>query len=171
MRSLSRNWSKVLVLGLVCVILSLAERLLPPILMYVRLGLANVVFLVMIPYFPFRMLFIVMLLKIFIPSLVLGTIGSPGFFLSLSGTIGAFTVMYLLLYKNEVFSKIAVSMVASVVNISLQIIVVSIYLDVNGALLLRVMFFPAVIAGVITGVIAQILTYRLGKIGFYDNQE
>ncbi len=171
MRSLTENWSKLFVLGLLCVVISLIEKLFPPVLLYVRLGLANIVFLVMLPFFRLRFLSIVLLLKILIPALILGSFGSLAFILSAISSLGSFIVMFFFLALIKGFSRISVSMLASIVNISLQIIVVSIYLDVNGMFLFKVLYIPAVIAGSITGLLSELTVKKLENIGFYDNKK
>ena len=90
------------------IIVNYMESFIPVFIPGVRLGLANVIILLMIYEFKFYEALIVNLLRIFIVSLLRGTFLSPVFFMSLSGGMLSLIVMFL-------FSKIKGSVVNSLV--------------------------------------------------------
>jgi heptaprenyl diphosphate synthase len=137
------------------IVLSIVESLLPVIpIPGVKLGLANVVTLIVMYIYGEKDAFMVLLLRIVLVGLLRGNIFSVTFFLSLSGGMTAYLMM-VIFKKVKVFSIIGVSIMGAFGH-SVGQIVMAIFLIERAEL---IYYFPyvlviSVVTGVMTGLIA-----------------
>ena len=83
--SLVKRWSIIAMLLAMAIILSIVESFIPIWIPGVKLGLANVIILIMLYEFKSTEAFLVQLLRIIIASLLRGTLFGPQFALSIAG--------------------------------------------------------------------------------------
>ena len=110
------------------IIVNYMESFIPVFIPGVRLGLANVIILIMIYEFNSYEALLVDILRIFIVSLIRGTLFQPVFFMSLSGGILSFAGM-LLFSKIRIFSAIGTSAFGAILHTVGQILVLIFILD------------------------------------------
>jgi heptaprenyl diphosphate synthase len=91
--SITREDHLVAWLAALAITIHIAESALPSPLPGVKPGLANVVTLVVLARYGFRVAVWVALLRVLVGSLLLGTLFSPTFFLSLSGALASLAVL------------------------------------------------------------------------------
>lgn len=140
----------------ISIVLSIVESMLPVIpVPGVKLGLANVVTIIIMYKYGEKDAFTILLLRIVLVGLLRGNIFSVTFFLSLSGGMTAYLMMFL--FKNlKVFSIIGVSIMGAFGH-SVGQIVMAIFLIERAEL---IYYFPyilllSVLTGVVTGILAN----------------
>lgn len=106
----------------IAIALSYLESFIPIFIPGVKLGLANVIILIMLYEFKFYEAGIVDLLRILIVSFIRGTFLSPTFLMSLAGGMLSYFVM-LLFSRIKVFSVIGVSILGAIAHVVGQIFV------------------------------------------------
>lgn len=140
----------------ISIVLSIVESFLPVIpIVGAKLGLANIMTLVILSLYGEKDAFVVVILRVLLVSILRGTIGNPGFFLSLGGGLTAYLMMALFL-RFKVFNIISVSVMGSLGHSVGQIVVAIIILSTNEL----VYYFPflfiiAIPTGVFTGSVAK----------------
>jgi len=140
----------------ISIVLSIVESMLPVIpVPGVKLGLANVVTIIIMYKYGEQDALTILLLRIILVGLLRGNIFSVTFFLSLSGGITAYMMMFLF-KKLKVFSIIGVSIMGAFGH-SVGQIVMAIFLIERAEL---IYYFPyililSVLTGIITGVLAN----------------
>ncbi|MGF6907024.1 Gx transporter family protein [Fusobacterium sp. PH5-44] len=147
--------------------LSLLESFIPKPFPWMKLGLANIITIFVMEKFGFRMAAETSLLRIFIQSLTLGTLLSPGFIISgLSGITSVFAMGFLFRFR-ENLSLIAISSFSAMIHNLMQLIVVYFLLYRNvsvysrGVLILIMTFLLAgIVSGGITGFICEKIKIR-----------
>jgi heptaprenyl diphosphate synthase len=142
------------------IIVNYMETFIPVFVPGVRLGLANVIILIMLYEFNFYETFIVDLLRIFIVSLIRGTFLAPVFFMSLSGGMLSLFGMFIL-SKAKIFSAIGVSSFGAILHtlgqILALIIIVSNYNVINYVPIIGLL---SVLTGILSGLIAHVYLIR-----------
>ncbi|OGF44461.1 MAG: hypothetical protein A2231_10540 [Candidatus Firestonebacteria bacterium RIFOXYA2_FULL_40_8] len=153
MRNEAENIKKTAMLVACASVLQIAEFLLPSPLPGVKLGLANIVTLVVLSELGFKAALEVAILRTVVSSLIVGTFLSPTFLMSLSGAFVSTLVMGSI-YK--IFGLISVSVIGSVTHIAVQMLLVYLLLIKNTAVFLMLPWLglSAVIMGWLTGLIA-----------------
>ena len=141
------------------IVIGILESLIPSIgIPGVKLGLSNIVILVVLYELGIWEAIFVSLTRVLIVSLVRGTFLSIGFVMSLSGaalSLGIMIVFFLLIKK---FSIIGVSVIGALFHIFGQIAVAMIYLSTPYILYyLPVITISAIVTGILVGVIAQLI--------------
>lgn len=157
-------------LVLVGLYLSLAENFIPKPLPFMKIGLSNIVTLVAMEKFNSRFAFEVVLLRIFIQGLMLGTIFTIGFILSaVAGTLT--TLFLIIIYKfRRYLSLVAISSISAFLHNLIQLVVAYFFIFKNIELsksiltFVLIFLFLGVISGIITGIIAEKLNLRKTKI-------
>jgi len=173
------------------ILIHIAESALPTLLPGIKPGLANVVTLICLKLYGVRLACWVAVLRVVVGSLMLGTFLGPPFMLSLSGALASLLVLVLLHMWNECCSApaqtrsttatdhapseshkghgrwfvgvIGMSLIAAQAHIAAQF-VVAYYLFVPHPgifSLLPVMQSAALLFGVLSGMIAQVVLWRL----------
>lgn len=160
-------------------VLQVAESLLPHPLPGVRLGLANIITLIVLVDTGFKDAMKVALLRVLIGSLILGTFLTPAFVLSLSGSVMS-TFLMGLCYKLSTstlkirLSLVGISIVGSLSHNLVQLAVVYLlFIRSAGVLLLWPwLALSGVVMGVITGVVGiQVCRALESAIGRNTNQK
>lgn len=130
----------------------------------VKLGLANIVILIILYELGILEAIIVNLLRVIVVGLVRGTFLSMGFLMSLTGaamSLGIMILFYLLIKK---FSIIGVSVVGSIFHVTGQVLIAMAFLGSAYIILyLPIIGISAIITGVFVGIVAQLII-RTGVI-------
>lgn len=157
----------LIILVLLGLYLSLIENIIPKPFPWMKIGLSNVAILIALEKFNSKMAIQALVLRVFIQALMLGTLFTPGFIISL--TAGSISTMFMIfLYKfRKYFSLLSISCASAFLHNLLQLIVVYFLLFRNMPLnsksiivFVGIFLFIGVITGLITGVIAEKLNLR-----------
>lgn len=144
------------------IIVNYMESFIPVFIPGVRLGLANVIILIMIYEFNSYEALAVDILRIFIVSLIRGTIFAPVFFMSLSGGLLSFFGMFIF-SKIKIFSALGTSAFGAILHTIGQILVLIIILDnVNVINYIPLIGIISVATGILSGFICH--TYLVRSI-------
>jgi len=146
---------------------SLFETVIPKPFPWMKLGLANLATLIVLVKFGKKMAFEVLFLRILIQGIMIGTLFTPGFFISLlSGIISTSVMCFLYNFKRHI-SIVAISIASALTHNIIQLIVVYFLLfrntDIMGrSVIIFIMIFlgVGVVSGGIIGVIASKLKLR-----------
>lgn len=169
MKATNRREIYLTALVLLALYLSLAETLIPKPFPWMKLGLANIATIIALEKFDAKMGIEVLLLRVFIQGVMLGTLFTPGFIISLlSG--GASTLLMIFLYKfRKKLSIVSICIAAAFIHNLTQLIVVYFLMFRNISIYSRSIFifiwgflFMGCISGVITGFIGEKLNLRRG---------
>ncbi len=134
----------------------------------IRLGLANIVVLIILYTYGSKDAFMILLLRIFTVALLTTGLFSPGFFLSLSGGLVAFTLMFII-KKMPGFTIVSVSVLGSVGHAIGQIMMAVFILSTQEiAFLLPLMLVISVPTGVFVGLVAKRIITILSASFFYE---
>ncbi len=138
------------------IVLSIVESFIPSIsIPGAKLGLANIMTLVILNLYGEKDAFLIVILRIFLVGLLRGTIGAPGFFLSLSGGLIAYIMMVIFL-KLKIFSTVSVSVMGSLGHSLGQILMAIIILSTPElAYYFPLLFLIAIPTGIFTGLVAK----------------
>ncbi len=142
------------------------EALLPSPVLGLRLGFANILALTALFLYGARAAWIVILARIFIGSLLLGNLFSPGFLLSLSGGLVAMSMMSgAKTLCGRLISPIGVSVLGAVGHIAGQLLVAWLLLVRHGGLwnLFPVFVLFAIATGMVNGWATVLLLDTLKK--------
>ena len=141
------------------IVIAILESFIPSVgIPGVKLGLANIVILVILYELGILEAIIVNLLRVIVVGLVRGTFLSMGFLMSLTGaflSLGIMILFYLLIKK---FSIIGVSVIGSVFHVAGQILIAMLFLGTAYIFLyLPVIALSAIITGVFVGIMAHLI--------------
>ena len=147
------------------IVIAILESFIPSIgIPGVKLGLANIVILIILYELGIVEAVIVNLLRVLVVGLVRGTFLGMGFFMSLTGAVFSLGIMILFYLLIKKFSVIGVSVIGSIFHVGGQILIAMIYLGTAYIVLyLPVLAISAIITGVFVGIIAR-LVIRTGII-------
>jgi heptaprenyl diphosphate synthase len=142
----------------------IAEAALPPVVPGIKPGLANIVTVVSFILFGWRVAAWVILLRVLVGSLLLGTFLSPTFILSFCGGISVLAVLGLVkLSRLRLFSAFGLSILMAIAHISGQFWV-AYWLFIPHSTLLNL--YPVLVtAAFFMGTLSGLITLRLLKIG------
>ena len=151
-----KNLKRICILSMLlamAIVLNMVETLIPIFIPGVKLGLANIIILIMLYEFKPTEALIVNLLRIIIVGLIRSTLLSPTFLMSLTGGILSYLLM-LLFSRGKIFSPIGVSVLGAVGHTVGQIVIAIILLDTTAV----VYYLPLIaLLSVLTGVFSVIL--------------
>ena len=135
------------------------ESYIPKPLPFLKIGLANSILLLLIFQKKYLFAIIVGLAKVFMGNLLMGTLFSPGFLMSLSGTFSSLLMMITFFLLPLKFGIIGISIIGAVIHNLIQLIVVRFVLINNNSvfLLIPLMLILGLIAGIISGYFAYYL--------------
>ena len=141
------------------IVIAILESFIPSIgIPGVKLGLANIVILIILYELGIVEAVIVNLLRVLVVGLVRGTFLGMGFFMSLTGAVFSLGIMILFYLLIKKFSIIGVSVIGSIFHVGGQILIAMIYLGTAYIVLyLPVLAISAIITGVFVGIIAQLI--------------
>lgn len=153
---------KIALLGVLtaaAIVIAILESFIPSVgIPGVKLGLVNIVILVIIYELGIVEAIIVNLLRVLVVGLVRGTLLSMGFLMSLSGAVLSLTIMIIFYLLIKRFSIIGVSVIGSIFHVSGQILIAMLYLGTAYIVLyLPIIAISAIITGVFVGIVAQLI--------------
>lgn len=130
----------------------------------VKLGLANIVTLLVLYLYDLRAGLTIAILRVFLGSLVGGLFLSPGFLLGLSGAVTSTLIMAMLLKTTKCFSPLGISLSGAVAHNVGQLLMAALLLQA-GALFFYLPFLllAAIPTGLVTGYILQSLLQRIER--------
>ena len=147
------------VLTAAAIVIAILESFIPSVgVPGVKLGLANIVILIILYELGIVEAIIVNLLRVLVVGLVRGTFLSMGFLMSLTGAIMSLgiTILFYLLIKK--FSIIGVSVVGSIFHVTGQVLIAMIYLGTTYIVLyLPIIAISAILTGVFVGIVSQLI--------------
>ena len=147
------------VLTAAAIVIAILESFIPSIgIPGVKMGLANIVILIILYELGIWEAGVVNLLRVLVVSLVRGTFLSMGFLMSLTGAALSFGIMVLFCLLIKKFSIIGVSVIGSVFHVTGQIIIAMIFLGSAYIFLyLPIIAISAIITGVFVGITAKLI--------------
>ena len=156
------NVHKIALLGVLTagtIVIAIAESFIPSIgIPGVKLGLANIMILVILYELGILEAILVNLSRVLVVGLIRGTFLSMGFIMSLVGamlSLGVMILFYLLIKK---FSIVGVSVIGSVFHVTGQILVAMIYLGTSYVVFyLPIIAISAIITGILVGFTAKMI--------------
>lgn len=159
---------KIALLGVLtagAIIIAILESFIPSIgIPGVKLGLANIVILIILYELGIWEAVVVNILRVLVVSLVRGTFLSMGFLMSLTGCVMSLGIMILFYLLIKKFSIIGVSVIGSIFHVFGQILIAMLFLGTAYIVLyLPVIAISAIITGVFVGIAAQLII-RTGVI-------
>ena len=162
------NTHKIALMGVLtagAIIIAILESFIPSIgIPGVKLGLANIVILIILYEIGIVEAIIVDLSRVLLVGLLRGTIASMGFLMSLTGAVMSLGIMILFFLLVKKLSIIANSVVGSLFHVMGQILITIIFLGSGYVLFyLPIIGISAIITGVLVGIVAQ-LVIRTGVI-------
>ena len=150
-----RRWSIIAMLLAMAIILSIVESFIPIWIPGVKLGLANVIILIMLYEFKSSEAFLVQLLRIFLASLMRGTLFSPQFAMSIAGGLLAFIFMFLFV-RIRLFTPLGVSAIGAVSHAAGQIFAAMWLLGTTAVMYyLPFIMILSLLTGILSGIIAD----------------
>lgn len=156
------NTHKIALMGVLtagAIIIAILESFIPSIgIPGVKLGLANIVILIILYEIGIVEAIIVDLLRVVLVALLRGTITSMGFLMSLTGAALSLGIMILLYLVVRKFSIVGVSVVGSFFHVTGQVLIAMIFLGTPYmAFYLPIIAVSAIITGVLVGIVAQLI--------------
>ena len=146
---------------LLALYLSLLESLIPKPFPWMKFGFSNIIILVILDK---KMAFEVLLLRIFIQALMLGTMFSPGFLVSLCSGFLSLCLTTMLYRVRKYLSLLSISCLSAMFHNAIQLVVVYFLLFRNISLQsksIMIFIFAFLLLGVISGLITGILVSKL----------
>ena len=156
------NVRKIALLGILTaatIIIAVIESFIPSIgIPGVKFGLANIMILIILYELGIIDALIVNLSRVFLVSVIRGTIFTMGFFMSLTGAMMSLGIMILFYLVVKKFSVIGVSVIGSLFHVTGQILIAWIYLETHYIFYyLPIIAISAIITGVLVGIVAQMI--------------
>ncbi len=156
------NVRKIALLGILTaatIIIAVIESFIPSIgIPGVKLGLANIMILVILYELGILDAIVVNLSRVVLVGVIRGTIFTMGFLMSLTGAVMSLGIMILFYLIVKKFSVIGVSVIGSLFHVIGQILIAWIFLETSYILYyLPIIAISAIITGVLVGVVAQII--------------
>ncbi len=165
------NTKKAVMLGVLLamsIVLSIVESFLPTFgIVGAKLGLANIITIVLLYTFSEKDAFMIVVLRILLVPLLRG-FNLPTFLLSLSGGMLAFILMWSF-RRLKIFSVVSVSVMGSIGHAVGQIAMAMFILDLPQiALYLPILIVIAVPTGIFVGLTGKTLSERFREIYLYE---
>jgi heptaprenyl diphosphate synthase len=144
-------------------ILSALETAIPNPMPWIRLGLANLATILALKWWGVREAFLIVVLRVFLSSLILGRLFQITFWLSFSGSVAACLGMWLIFrFFESYFSLIGISIFGAVCH-NLTQITVAYFLFVHHTTLFSLippLFLSSLFSGLVIGIVAHIVSVR-----------
>ena len=162
------NTRKIALLGILTagtIVIAILESFIPSVgIPGVKLGLANIMILVILYELGILDAIIVNILRVVVVGLVRGSIFSMGFLMSLTGAVFSLGIMILFYLLIKKFSIIGVSVIGSLFHVTGQVLIAMIFLGSAYVILyLPIIAISAIITGVFVGITAMLII-RTGVI-------
>lgn len=147
------------------IVIAILESFIPSVgIPGVKLGLANIVILIILYELGIVEAIVVNLLRVLVVGLVRGTFLSMGFLMSLTGAVFSLGIMILFYLLIRKFSVIGVSVIGSIFHVFGQILIAMLFLGTAYVFLyLPIIAISAIITGVFVGIVAKLII-RTGVI-------
>lgn len=158
MLSTTREVTTVALLTAVGIALFVIESFVPTPLPFLKIGFANISSVVAIMSLGVPQMFIVVMLRVVIGSLLVGSLFTPGFVLAFSGGLASAVTMSLArTARKGLFSPIGISLIGSLTHVLTQFLLVLFLYVQNTAILflLPLLLISGFISGIIVGWIAS----------------
>lgn len=134
----------------------------------VKLGLANIVILVILYELGILEAIVVNLLRVLVVGLLRGTFLSMGFLMSLTGAVLSLGIMILFYLLIKKFSIVGVSVIGSIFHVAGQILIAMLFLGTAYIFL----YLPVIaLSAIITGVFVGIMAHLIVKTGIIKKQK
>ena len=162
------NTRKIALLGILTagtIVIAILESFIPSVgIPGVKLGLANIMILVILYELGILDAIIVNILRVVVVGLVRGSIFSMGFLMSLTGAVFSLGIMILFYLLIKKFSIIGVSVIGSLFHVTGQVLIAMIFLGSAYVILyLPIIAISAIITGIFVGITAMLII-RTGAI-------
>ena len=142
------------------IVINYLESFIPVFIPGVKLGLANVIILIMLYEFKWHEALVVDILRILIVSLIRGSFLTPAFYMSITGGILSFIIM-LIFSKLKFFSPIGVSVLGALAHSTGQVIACIIIISLESVIYyLPFIALLSVLTGVLSGIIVRLYLKR-----------
>lgn len=153
---------KIALLGVLtaaAIVISIIESFIPSIgIPGVKLGLANIVILIILYELGIIDAIAINLLRVLMVGALRGTIFSMGFLMSLTGAVFSLTVMIIFYVLIKKFSIIGVSVIGSIFHVTGQVLVAMLFLgSAYIVLYLPFIAISAIVTGVFVGIVARLI--------------
>ena len=169
-RDKKRYEKYLILLILLSLYLSLAETLIPKPFPWLKVGLANIGGIIALEKFGKQMAVEVVVLRILIQGLMLGTLFTPGFIISFVSGMGSLSIMIFLYHFRNKLTLVSISMLSALTHNIIQLLVVYFLLfrniNINSKYIMFFIFgflILGCISGLITGIIGEKLLLRRSK--------
>lgn len=149
-----QSHTKILSYFIACgTVLQVAESMIPHPVPGLRLGLANMIPLLLLNVYGYREAFIVALLRPLVSSIILGSFLTPAFLMSFSSSVVSFLVMSLFFSLKRLFSNIGISIFGAISHNLTQLLIAYFILVRHSGIFVFIplLLFGALLAGFITG--------------------
>ena len=150
----TRRLCVIAMLLAIAIILNILESFIPVFVPGVKLGLANMIVLVMLYEFKPAEALMVAVLRILLVGVLRGNLLTPTFLMSLSGGVLSFLIMFFF-SRVKIFSPIGVSVLGAVSHAGGQVLIAILLLSTSAVLY----YLPFIgILSLITGIFSGVLT-------------
>ena len=141
------------------IVIAILESFIPSVgIPGVKLGLANIVILIILYELGIVEAIVVNLLRVLVVGLFRGTFLSMGFLMSLTGAVLSLGIMILFYLLIKKFSIIGVSVIGSLFHVTGQLLIAMIFLGTAYIFIyLPLIAVSAIITGVVVGIVAQLI--------------
>ena len=141
------------------IVIAILESFIPSVgIPGVKLGLANIVILIILYELGIVEAILVNLLRVIVVGLVRGTFLSMGFLMSLTGAVMSLGIMILFYLLIKKFSIIGVSVIGSIFHVTGQVLIAILFLGTAYIFLyLPIIAISAIVTGVFVGIVAQLI--------------
>ena len=141
------------------IVIAILESFIPSVgIPGVKLGLANIVILIILYELGIVEAILVNLLRVIVVGLVRGTFLSMGFLMSLTGAVMSLGIMILFYLLIKKFSIIGVSVIGSIFHVTGQVLIAMLFLGTAYIFLyLPIIAISAIVTGVFVGIVAQLI--------------
>lgn len=155
-----KRWMIIAMLSAIAIIVGYIESFIPVFIPGVKLGLANVIILMMIYEFKFYEGLVVDIIRILVVALIRGTLLQPVFFMSLAGGLSSFLIM-LLFSKIKIFTAVGTSVMGSIFHSAAQMVVAYIIISSTAVYYyLPIIILLSIGTGILSGFICDIYLSR-----------
>ncbi len=171
MLSTTREVTTVALLTAVGIALFVIESFIPAPLPFLKIGFANISSVVAMMVLGAPQMFIVVVLRVLVGSMLVGSLLTPGFLLALCGGIAsAITMALARSVRKDLFSPVGISLIGSFTHVLVQLLLVLLlYVQNTAALfLLPLLLLSGFIGGVVVGVISSRLLPLLQSTRLYS---
>lgn len=165
--SSTRRLTTIAFLSAVGIALFVLESYIPMPLPFLRIGLANISSVIALILLGTTSMLTIVVLRIVVGSLFVGTFMSPAFVLALSAGVASALAMALAkLLRKNIFSALGLSLIGSMTHVVVQLLIVRFIYVQNAAVLqlLPLLLLTALIGGLIVGWISVRLLRALKQV-------